>query len=82
MTLMSDADSFIAYPLGFQGFKIPLGFQKLKPLLKMDLLLFHYDEWYRLYNCSWYDVDSLPLDTRQHEVGGWLAMVLTVIFEV
>lgn len=48
----------------------------------MDLVLFHYDEWYQLYNCSWYDVDSLPLETREHEIGGWLAMVLTVIFEV
>ena len=48
----------------------------------MDKFLFHYDEWYQLYNCSWYDVDSLPLETRQHKVAGWVAMTLTVIFEV
>ncbi|KAH7700295.1 hypothetical protein AAVH_32588 [Aphelenchoides avenae] len=48
----------------------------------MDKFLFHYDEWYELYNCSWYDVGSLPLEMRQHTVAGWVAMTLTVVFEV
>ncbi|KAI1698596.1 serpentine type 7TM GPCR chemoreceptor srt domain-containing protein [Ditylenchus destructor] len=48
----------------------------------MDLILFHPAEYESLYNCSFYNVEDVPLERRQHIVLGWIFIVLFVIFEI
>jgi len=48
----------------------------------MDLYLFHHDEYERLYNCSIYNVDQIPLEKRQHKILGIFFIVLSTIYEV
>ncbi|KAI1698072.1 serpentine type 7TM GPCR chemoreceptor srt domain-containing protein [Ditylenchus destructor] len=48
----------------------------------MSAYIFHRDEYERLYNCSLYDVDSIPVESRRREVHGWSLIVLFVMFEV
>lgn len=48
----------------------------------MDTLLLHHDKWTQLYNCSFYDVASLPLEVRQHKIAGPIAMLMVIVFEV
>lgn len=45
-------------------------------------ILFHPDEYQRLYNCNAYDVDDIPLADRQHPLPGTVYIVLFVVYEV
>ncbi|KAI1692921.1 serpentine type 7TM GPCR chemoreceptor srt domain-containing protein [Ditylenchus destructor] len=44
--------------------------------------LFDDTEFDRLYNCSMYEVDSIPFDKRQHLILGWIFIALFAIFEI
>jgi hypothetical protein len=48
----------------------------------MDIYLFNRPEWDRLYNCSLYAVDAIPLAQRQHARLGWLAIGIFFLMEV
>ncbi|KAH7716330.1 hypothetical protein AAVH_16227 [Aphelenchoides avenae] len=48
----------------------------------MYLYIFHYEEWLTLYNCSFYDTGSLPLEERQHKSAGMLTLLMFVVFEL
>lgn len=48
----------------------------------MDLLLWKKDEWNQYYNCSFYDVNQVPLAERQHVLAGSLFLVAYVVFLV
>ncbi|KAI1703593.1 serpentine type 7TM GPCR chemoreceptor srt domain-containing protein [Ditylenchus destructor] len=48
----------------------------------MDLILFHHDEYDHLYNCSFYNIDQIPLENRQHKALGWIFIALFFIFEL
>ncbi|KAH7702189.1 Protein SRT-59, partial [Aphelenchoides avenae] len=44
-------------------------------------ILLHPDEYHRLYNCSLYSVDDIPLEVRRHPVLGTVYVVLFLVFE-
>nr|CAD2178783.1 unnamed protein product [Meloidogyne enterolobii] len=48
----------------------------------MDLYFFHHDEYERLYNCSLYSVDQIPLEKRQHKILGIFLFSLSTICEI
>ena len=48
----------------------------------MDIFLWKRDEYVMLYNCSFYDVDSIPLNQRQHVLIGVSLVVMFFIFEI
>lgn len=51
-------------------------------LLQMDVLLFHRAEYERLYNCSAYSIDKIPLEQRQHPILGYSILALFAVYEV
>lgn len=48
----------------------------------MDVYWFHPDEYERLYNCSAYDVQDVPLEQRQHVLIGYIFLLFFAIYEV
>lgn len=48
----------------------------------MDDYLFHYDEWLVHYNCSFFNVDQIPLADRQHPIIGGSILGLAILFEL
>lgn len=48
----------------------------------MENYLFHYDKWYEHYNCTFMDVDEIPLAARQHPVIGGTILALAILFEL
>nr|CAD2142354.1 unnamed protein product [Meloidogyne enterolobii] len=48
----------------------------------MDLYLFHHDEYERVYNCSIYSVEQIPLEKRQHKILGIFFIILSTIYEI
>ncbi|KAI6170600.1 Serpentine Receptor, class T [Aphelenchoides bicaudatus] len=48
----------------------------------MDILLRRRDVYQRLYNCSFYSVDSIPIEERQHKAYGWMLVAMFVVFEL
>lgn len=50
---------------------------------KMDLYFLRHDEWRQRYNCSWIDIDSVPLEKRTaHNAAAWATIVLCAIYYV
>jgi len=47
----------------------------------MELLLFEPNEFERLYNCTAYNVESIPLEQRQHKLLGIGFITLTTIYQ-
>lgn len=52
------------------------------PSLGAVQILFYPEEYQRLYNCSAYDVESIPLERRQHRILGTSYIVLFLVYEV
>ena len=48
----------------------------------MDLYFFHHDEYERLYNCSLYNIDQIPIEKRQHKILGFFFFILSTIYGV
>jgi hypothetical protein len=48
----------------------------------MDLYLFHQKEYQALYNCSFYSVDQIPLEKRQHRLVGFSFLTLGITLEI
>uniref|UniRef100_A0A914I0P2 Uncharacterized protein n=1 Tax=Globodera rostochiensis TaxID=31243 RepID=A0A914I0P2_GLORO len=48
----------------------------------MELLFFNPDEYERLYNCSVYTIDQVPLSKRQHIPLGVIFLSIGIICEV
>jgi len=48
----------------------------------MDLYFFHHDEYERLYNCSLYNIDQIPVEKRQHKIPGIFFFILSTIYGV
>ena len=48
----------------------------------MEFVLWKRDEFSKLYNCSFYDVDSVPLHRRQHVYIGISMVIMFFVFEV
>jgi len=48
----------------------------------MELYLFYQNEYERLYNCSIYDIDQIPLEKRQHKILGIFFIILSTIYVV
>uniref|UniRef100_A0A914IEE9 Odorant receptor n=1 Tax=Globodera rostochiensis TaxID=31243 RepID=A0A914IEE9_GLORO len=48
----------------------------------MDVLFFDSKEYERLYNCSAYHIDQIPLNERQHLLIGAIFIACSIIFEV
>ncbi|KAI6170910.1 Serpentine Receptor, class T [Aphelenchoides bicaudatus] len=48
----------------------------------MDILLRRRDVYQRLYNCSFYSVDSIPIEERQHKAYGWMLVAMFIVFEL
>lgn len=48
----------------------------------MEDYFFHYDEWYKHYNCTFFNIDKIPLEARQHPLIGSTIFGLAVIFEL
>lgn len=48
----------------------------------MEMFIFHRDEYNRLYNCSLYSVEDVPIEKRQSVLLGFMFMVLFTIYEV
>ncbi|KAH7699331.1 Protein SRT-42 b, partial [Aphelenchoides avenae] len=46
----------------------------------MEMFIFRREEYERLYNCSLYDVEQIPLERRQHPVAGFAILLLCAIF--
>ncbi|KAI1701282.1 serpentine type 7TM GPCR chemoreceptor srt domain-containing protein [Ditylenchus destructor] len=46
----------------------------------MEMYFFKHDEWERLYNCSLYRVDDIPLEKRQHIALGVFFILVSIIF--
>ncbi|KAI1710706.1 serpentine type 7TM GPCR chemoreceptor srt domain-containing protein [Ditylenchus destructor] len=46
----------------------------------MEMYFFRHAEWERLYNCSLYQVDDVPLENRQHVFLGTTFIILSIIF--
>ncbi|KAH7706570.1 Protein SRT-24 [Aphelenchoides avenae] len=47
----------------------------------MDLLLFDREKYDRLYNCSFYSVDQIPFEERQHGFMGLTLILAFIVFE-
>jgi hypothetical protein len=45
----------------------------------MEQFLLNTPDFHRLYNCSFYDVSSVPLAQRQHVLLGVVFVVITVV---
>ncbi|KAH7712801.1 hypothetical protein AAVH_19875 [Aphelenchoides avenae] len=45
-------------------------------------ILFHPAEFQRLYNCSAYSIDDIPLEARQHPITGAVYVILFLIYQV
>lgn len=45
-------------------------------------ILFHPDAYRRLYNCTAYNVDDIPLTARQHPILGSVYIILFFIYMV
>ncbi|KAH7718221.1 Protein Y55F3C.10 [Aphelenchoides avenae] len=48
----------------------------------MEMFIFHRDEYNRLYNCSLYSVEDVPIEKRQSVLLGFMFMVLFTIYEL
>ncbi|KAH7711979.1 Protein SRT-52 [Aphelenchoides avenae] len=48
----------------------------------MEIYLVRHDLYDRLYNCSFYDVNSISIEQRQHKGFGALFIALSLVFEV
>lgn len=48
----------------------------------MEVYFFKPDEYERLYNCSSYNIDQIPLEKRRHEWLGIFFFSLSIIYEV
>uniref|UniRef100_A0A915D5C1 Uncharacterized protein n=1 Tax=Ditylenchus dipsaci TaxID=166011 RepID=A0A915D5C1_9BILA len=48
----------------------------------MEFYLFHYSDYQKLYNCSIYEVEDIPLEDRQHIILGSTFLILFVAFEL
>lgn len=48
----------------------------------MNIWLSQNEQYQRLYNCTSYNVDAVPLEQRQHIYVGYGLVVLAVLFEV
>nr|CAD2197420.1 unnamed protein product [Meloidogyne enterolobii] len=48
----------------------------------MEVYFFKPDEYERLYNCSSYDIDQIPLEKRRHEWLGIFFFSLSIIYEI
>jgi hypothetical protein len=48
----------------------------------MEQLVLNTDDFRQFYNCSFYNVDSVPLEQRQHVLLGIVFVVISVIEEV
>jgi hypothetical protein len=48
----------------------------------MELYLFNKPKFQQLYNCTFYNVNDLPLEERAHSVIGGLFLVGYVVFTV
>nr|CAD2204742.1 unnamed protein product [Meloidogyne enterolobii] len=48
----------------------------------MDLYFFHHNDYERLYNCSIYNIDQIPLEKRQHKILGIFVISLSTIYEI
>lgn len=48
----------------------------------MDIFLWRLDEYERLYNCTYYDVNQIPIEKRQHKIIGFLFILTFLIYEV
>jgi hypothetical protein len=48
----------------------------------MDQFVLDTPDFHRLYNCSFYSVDSVPLAKRQHVLLGVVLVLISVIEEV
>ena len=48
----------------------------------MDFLLWRQEEFSKLYNCSFYDVDSIPRERRQHVFVGLSMIIMFIAFEI
>ncbi|KAI1710981.1 serpentine type 7TM GPCR chemoreceptor srt domain-containing protein [Ditylenchus destructor] len=47
----------------------------------MDLFLFHTEEYNKLYNCTSYDVDNVPIESRRRPILGWLFIISFFVLE-
>lgn len=45
-------------------------------------ILFHPDAYHRLYNCTAYNVEDIPLTARQHPILGSVYIILFFIYMV
>lgn len=43
---------------------------------------FEKDRWARQYNCSFYSVEDVPLEKRQHMIYAIIVLILFVVYEV
>jgi hypothetical protein len=48
----------------------------------MDIYLWKPEEYQRLYNCSLYKIEEIPLEKRQHIFLGISFILLFLVFEV
>jgi hypothetical protein len=48
----------------------------------MDIYLWKPEEYQRLYNCSFYKIEEIPLEKRQHIFLGICFVLLFFLFEV
>ncbi|KAH7694389.1 hypothetical protein AAVH_38567, partial [Aphelenchoides avenae] len=48
----------------------------------MNVYLFQADAYERMYNCSFYDVNDVPLKKRQHVLLGYAFTIVFAIYEV
>nr|CAD2185477.1 unnamed protein product [Meloidogyne enterolobii] len=48
----------------------------------MELYLFNQNEYERLYNCSIYNIDQIPLEKRQHKILGIFFIILSTIYVI
>uniref|UniRef100_A0A914I832 G protein-coupled receptor n=1 Tax=Globodera rostochiensis TaxID=31243 RepID=A0A914I832_GLORO len=48
----------------------------------MDLFLFHRNEYERLYNCSGFDAELIPIEQRTHTFHGIFLIILFFVFEL
>uniref|UniRef100_A0A915EAP6 Uncharacterized protein n=1 Tax=Ditylenchus dipsaci TaxID=166011 RepID=A0A915EAP6_9BILA len=48
----------------------------------MEVYLFRREKYLELYNCSFIDVDQVPLKNRQHVAEGVITIVLCAIYYV
>ncbi|KAI6170907.1 hypothetical protein M3Y97_01103500 [Aphelenchoides bicaudatus] len=48
----------------------------------MDIFLRRRDYYQKHYNCSFYSVDSIPIEERQHKAYGWMLVAMFIVFEL